>query len=353
MISSIAPMSTYLAYDLRNDTIARLNAEMDRASIELSTGRHQDIFEAAGSKSSRAFNVRGELQRTEGFLVSNRLLEAKLDLTNHTLSQIREVAQDFLTLAAPSSGGTSTSTRALQDDARRAFDQIADLSNATYSGARLLSGVMSDRSALARWREENALGTSPERVVSAVLGSGIGNAADAAAKAESLDAIFADGPGVAGASGYSDVFYGGGSRDGARLSAQIDTGLHLDYGTQADDQGFRDLMQGLAMLASADVSNIADEAAYREWMDRAIEKVSAGVSGVLSLEVKTGSEQQQLSTTISRQGERRDMLEAERGHIEGVDPYDAALRLSELEARLEVSYTVTARLRKLSFLNYI
>lgn len=75
MVTSTSPMSTFLVYDMRRDTIGRLNAEMEKASIELSTGRHADIFEAAGSKSSRAFDIRGDLMRIEGFLVSNRLVE--------------------------------------------------------------------------------------------------------------------------------------------------------------------------------------------------------------------------------------------------------------------------------------
>ncbi|WP_172976572.1 flagellin [Roseivivax sp. THAF40] len=342
-------MSTFLVYDMRRDTIGRLNAEMEKASIELSTGRHADIFEAAGSKSSRAFDIRGDLMRIEGFLVSNRLVEGRLEATRETLSLIREIAQDFLTLAAPSSGGPSATTGALQDDARRAFDRIADLSNTSYGGSRLLSGVASDQPALSGWAEQVA-GTSPAAVVAGVLGAGLSNAGDAEMKADALDDIFADSVGL---NGFSDVFYGGSAQGGPKLSAQVDTGMQLNYGVQADDEGFRDLMQGLAMFAAVDVSGIEDDAAYAAWIDRAVEKVSDGVSGILNLEVKTGSDQQQLASTISRQEGRRNLLEAERSNIEGVDPYDAALRLSELEARLEATYTVTARLRNLSFLNYI
>ena len=39
--------------------------------------------------------------------------------------------------------------------------------------------------------------------------------------------------------------------------------------------------------------------------------------------------------------------------MEGVDPYEAATRLSALETQLQASYAVTARLSRMSFLNFL
>ncbi len=348
MVSNISTTSTYWVYDMRRDIVGRLNNEIDRASTELATGRHAAIFEAAGANTSRAFDLRGDLQRTEGFLVSNRLIEARLDTTKQTLTEIRKVAEEFLTLAAQSAGGKSSTTEMLQENARRAFDRIAELSNTSYSGSRLLAGVAADQSALTRWAE-TAGGTTPEAVVAGIVGGTITDTADAAAKSAALDDVFADAAGP----GFSDVFYGGAPRDGARLTAQISQDVRLEFGVQADEQGFRDLMQGLAMFTTIDVSQIADTAGYAAWVDEAMSKLGQGVGGVLALEVEVGTDQARLEDEIDNLSLRRDILNSERGEIEGVDPYDAALRLSDLEARLEATYTVTARLQNLTFLNFI
>ena len=40
-------------------------------------------------------------------------------------------------------------------------------------------------------------------------------------------------------------------------------------------------------------------------------------------------------------------------NLEGVDQYDAATRLTQLQNQLDSSFAVTARLSRLSFLNYL
>jgi flagellar hook-associated protein 3 FlgL len=41
------------------------------------------------------------------------------------------------------------------------------------------------------------------------------------------------------------------------------------------------------------------------------------------------------------------------GKLEGVDPYEASTRLSQLMTQVETAYAMTARVQKLSLLNYL
>jgi flagellar hook-associated protein 3 FlgL len=50
---------------------------------------------------------------------------------------------------------------------------------------------------------------------------------------------------------------------------------------------------------------------------------------------------------------RSSLLESAIARTEGVDPYEAVMRLNTLTNQLEASYSVTSRISKLSLVNYI
>jgi flagellar hook-associated protein 3 FlgL len=344
MSFSILPASTAHAFAARRDTVGLLQAEVDRASRELSTGQHDNVYRAIGSKAERAFDIGAELKRVEGFLMSNSLMETRLEAKRDALNEMRSAAEEFFVLLAPNQQGKSATAEQLQNMALVALDQISNMSNSTFSGQQLFSGVASDRPALAGWDEDFGAG-SPAAELAAVVGAGLTDAADAASKADALDAIF-------GGARYGEVFFGGDTGPNA-MAARIDADETLEYGVRADSPAFRDLIQGLSMMASTDVSQIEDAEAYQTWVSRATAKIAEGIEGVLAHEADLGIAQERLDNKLSSLSARRDLLTADTGTLLAVDSYDAATRLTELSARLEASYSVTARLAQLSFLNYL
>ncbi len=81
--------------------------------------------------------------------------------------------------------------------------------------------------------------------------------------------------------------------------------------------------------------------------------MSSGLEGLNDLETLTGLKRGQLQDTIQAQESRSRFLDGERLNLEGVDQYDAATRLTQLQNQLDSSFAVTARLSRLSFLNYL
>ena len=88
-------------------------------------------------------------------------------------------------------------------------------------------------------------------------------------------------------------------------------------------------------------------------MTEARTAIANGLEGLTDLETVTGLRRGQLEDTINAQQSRAQFLDGERLNLEGVDQYDAATRLTQLQNQLESSFAVTARLSRLSFLNYL
>jgi flagellar hook-associated protein 3 FlgL len=358
MISFVQSVSTLQGLISRQRTTNETSGLILRAEKEVSTGRHADAFKALGARSIEALNSRAMYERTEGRIESNTLLQNRLDLMATSLGNVREAAQEVLTMAITNTDSSSADPQFLKQMAKDAYDSIAAFMNGNYNGKAFFAGVDSDASAMNSWGEADAVtGLSPADVMDAITGGTITSAADAATKLAEVNAAFNGTPAVADHA-YEESFFNGtalmnGATPNPRLTAQIDEGFEIEYGVQANDPGIRELMRGLAMMASADPAEITDPDAYDAWVGAAAGALGAGVNAVLAAEARTGSMQKLVEDANDRLNAKREVLTVHISSLETVDPYEAATRLTTAQTQLQASYAVTARLQQLSFLNFM
>lgn len=351
--------STFTAATLRRDIAADLDRRLNEAATEASTGRKTDVYRSLGLKAGELLGLRTYEARNAGFLDSNALLGNRLSAMSATLGAVRDAVQDFLDISISYRGGSRPTGSVLQEAARAAYEQISTLINTPYEGTQLFAGTNSVGPTLQPWTETNAAtGLSPEDVMAAIVGGGITNAADAAAKVAETALVFAS-TSAAPATNYEATFFNGTPLEetpgnpSPRLSALIDTGTSLNYGVQANDPALTEILKGLAMIAAADPSSITDPAAYDTWVGAAIDTVGQGHELLVAAETRLGGQQQTLDSTIERQRDRADLYLRQLSELEGVDQFEAASRVTALSTQLEATYAITARLSRLTFLNYM
>lgn len=359
MISYVTTVSTLQSLLTRQRTTNETMNLMLQAEVEVSTGRHADAFEALGARSIEALSTRAMYERTEGRIESNTLLQNRLDLMASSLGSMRETAQDVLTMVVTSSDFDSADPQFLQQTAKDAYESIVSFMNASYNGKSFFGGVDSDTNPMNTWtQKDSATGLSPADVMASIVGGGLTSAADVATKLAEIDAVF-DGTAAATATTYEQTFYNGtallngGGTANPRLTAQIEEDFSIEYGVQTNDEGFRELMKGLAMLATTDPDEITDKATYNAWIGAVSDALSTGVSAVLAAETRTGSMQKLVEDANDRLSAKREVLSLHISDLETVDPYEAATRLTTAETLIQASYAVTARLSQLSFLNFM
>jgi len=360
MIGTLGPSSTYDLLSTRRTQIREIQDRLNNASLEVATGVKADVYKSLGFGSTEVLALRAQVERNEGFIASNQLLSSKLDVTASTLNGIRSIAQSFLNDVTPNVNAPTASAPDLQAAAISALEQLTGQLNSTYQGVAIFSGIDSDQRSLQGWNQADATtGLSPSDVLASVIGAGFTGATDATNKANAIVDIFANADVAQPDRNFEATFYNGapllqsGGASTPRLQAQIDKNTTLEYGIQANDQAFRDVMRGLSMIASTDVSAISDGAAYEVWMSNAVDALGQGVSGLIEVESKLGGQQQQVSAKIAAQQNLGDIFNARVNDLEGVDLFEAASRVIELETQLQATYTVTSRLSQLSFLDYM
>ena len=358
MISFTQSISSLQSLLTRQRTTNDIYRQMVQAEQEVSSGRHADSFKALGARSIEALNTRSVYDRTVGRIEANTLLQNRLDLMASSLGSAREAAQEVLTMAITNTDPSSADPKFLKQMAIDAYNTISSFMNSSYNGKALFSGVASDKTALNNWNDADAVtGRSPSDVMAAITGGAITNAADAASKLAEVDAAFNGSPADPDNAYEASFFNGTPAKTGGvtnpRMAAQIDEGLEIDFGVQANDKGIRDLMRGLSMLASVDPQKITDPAAYKAWVGEAASALGTGVNAVLAAESRTGSMQKLVEDANSRLKAKKDILSLHITALESVDPYEATTRLTAADAQLQATYAVTAKLSQLSFLNFM
>lgn len=359
MVEIYRTMPTALS-NLRQRQIGNdLTIQIQQTSEEVTTGLRADPWRSLGPRGADALAIRMQLERNDSFLTQNRVLDGRLEQIEQSLAAVRKAGQEVMDIAAFSVGGPEATASSLATIAQAAIATITNVTAIRHNGSYALSGTATDAVPLVPWGDPSPnSGVTPQSVLDAITGGAVGNLADAQAKIDALRDAF-DGNSATAAHNFEQTFYNGTPQtDGAgnpnpRLSYRLSETETLAQPLQADDPAMRDLLRGLAMMSAVDVTQIADRDAYQAWMAEATEALSSGLAGVAQLQVETGLRRERVGDVADSQDARSSFLQRERQNIEGVDQYDAASRLTLLQSQLEANYAVTARLSRLSFLNYI
>ncbi|MDX5594140.1 hypothetical protein [Pseudovibrio sp. SPO723] len=145
--------------------------------------------------------------------------------------------------------------------------------------------------------------------------------------------------------------------------ALIDNGLKVEYGASAQERGFAELLQGMAVFVAADfqpgTSGSDPEAVAREYYSALSERTDSDLSvpdnrqsGVQSVAVEMSISYKTVENTSDRLDQKKLTYEQMIGGIENVDKEQTATELLQIQTNLETSYAVTTRLLSLSLSNY-
>jgi flagellar hook-associated protein 3 FlgL len=330
--------------------------EMERASQELATGRRSDITSDLGMRSAEAYELRTNISKNERFILANKLTENKLDFQSRVMNSIREEVQDILNISVGNTTSSQNGTTVeLQREAKSALERMISSLNTSIDGEFLFSGLDTQKNTMTKYDKVNALtGFSPEGVINGITGGSVLSLVDANNKISEIRSIFDSSNTVVPSRNYEDTFFNGTDLSvNKRREAIIGVNDTVEFGVQANDGSFFDMYQGLAMLTSVDVSTITDPAAYEAYMTEVVNKLSTGIQRLDEQQSVLGKVRQVVDEKNESLLSENDVLTFKVNNLESVDPYEAATRLSAFELQLEASYSATARLTNLTFLNYM
>ncbi len=332
MLVSIGDLAQTLVLK-RQNTAAK--AGMEALTTALTTGRVADAGGHLGGNFGPLAGLDTSLTRLKAFAGVTAEAARIGDGIQGVLQLVDDVARALspaLLTAGDGGAGSILNGAALQ--AEQALGQVVGALNTRVADRSLMAGVATDRPALV---DGGNLLAQAEAVVAGSTSAGAVEAA--------LEAWLAD------PAGFQADAYRGGDPPSALPVAE---GEEVQFDVTAADPALRATLKGVLMGALLARGVLAGQpAAQAALARRAGESLAETAPDRAHLSARIGITEQRIAAAEARNSAEETALSLARNGLVGVDGYDTATALQEAQARLEMLYTLTARLSRLSLSDYM
>ena len=140
-------------------------------------------------------------------------------------------------------------------------------------------------------------------------------------------------------------------------TARIDSTTAISYGTQANEQGIRSIVQSIATLAAttysaSDPNASASYTALNQRVYTAL-AVPPGVQGINDIAASLSNAQVIMQATQSQHQQTTNVLTDLLQSIEGVDQNTIGAEILSLQSSLSATLSTTARMAQLNLVTYL
>lgn len=321
--------------------LRRLTTSMkQQASIaaqELTTGYTANIGQKLGGDLTRFSALESTLSRLKGYRIASDSASITANVMQFVFGQIDTLTQgvgaSFLTAA---NGENPQMLQGLINDASARFDSVLASLNTKVGDKTLFAGIASDGPAMA----------GADVILSALEAAVSDAGATSSGDIQTAVNTWFDDP-----AGFASVGYLGGPAIGALSVSAEDK---VDLGFTAMDPAIRDTLKSLAMVALVGRASVVTDT------ETGVQIVQmAGTSLISKQSDRTyraadlGLVQARIEQAQTRNEAEESALQLARSDLLGVDPYEAATRMEAAQTQLETLYSVTARLSRLSLVDFL
>lgn len=328
-----------------------MQAELAQATKELATGRYADVGRELGFRTGQSISVRQERSQLEAFMTSNGVVSLRLNSTEKSLQSIRTAAEGFMKeiISRPYDGIDSGAVIA---SARSNLGFLVSELNRTAGGQYIYGGLNASQRPVDPY-ETTPTSAAKSAVDAAFLSAfGIPQTDPAVLQISPSDmAAFLDGP---FASLFDEAAWvGAWSRASSEvMHSQVSAAEKVATSISANDSAIRKL--AMAYTMAFDLGNAGLSAETRQVLfQKAANLVGVATKELTHLEAAVGNAQSRVNRANEMMDLQRNILDEKLGKLEGVDPAEAKTRVDALSTQIQISYSLTSQLRKLSLIDYI
>lgn len=317
---------------LRRQT-ASVKAEVDRLSTEIATGKVADASAHLRGDHTALAGIDSMLARLRGHASVTAALSLQAEAQQRALARVEDAAAGAGATLLTAAYGTQTGVTDAGRQAWQALDTTLQALNLRLGDRAVFAGDVGDGTAI--------LGAAD---LMARLRLAVGPGTEAGAVRSAVEAWF-DAP-----DGFATTYRGGPPAPATAIAP----GDAVVMDITATDPVLRDTLKALALGALLSDPALGGGTAGRASLARAAGEALAGqATDRAALAGRLGVVQQRLAEAESRNSAEADAMAMARNTLLTADPYDTATRLQDAEARLEMLYTLTARLSRLSLVDYL
>ena len=321
--------------------IRRQNSQLKdtatRLANELSTGQTSDVSKRFSGDFSMISSIETSLTSLQAYKSASDEAGQFASVMQSTL----EVVQDQTTAAVSALLLTSNSSSQTQiqntaQDARQKFDTVVSSMNVQVGGRSIFAGSATDGPAIAS-----------ADVIIADLKIAIAAETTAAGVEAAVNNWF-----DASGGGFETVGYLGSTTPLAPF--KIGVGQEADVSITASDPEIRDTLKGLALAALVSEGALAGDISEQAQMLRnAADSLLTVGDKQTGMRANLGAAEARIETVSTQSASETSALEIVKTELLSVDAYTAASELEEVQTQLETLYALTARMSRLSLVDFL
>lgn len=332
-ITSLGDLSQSYAMKSRNGA---LKADIQRLTFELSSGRVADVRKAVGGSSAYVNDLERNLKKLDGFDLAAREASQFAAGAQSALARIGDLSNEFRdTLIANQGAALSANSDSILTQAKDTLDDLISAMNTSVSGRSIFAGTATDASPIVP--ADDLLAALSSAV------SGAGNVDDMLTAAQ----LWFDDP-----AGYGTVGYLGSTDNLAQFSLSDDEGASFDL--RGDDPALKAVLLNFAMIALADDPALGlSVTEQNELLKKSTPGLLAASGPIIDLQAKIGFSENRIETTTVRNSAERTALEIAKNDLLGVNPFETATELEQVQFQLQSLYAITSRMSQLSLVNFL
>ena len=342
-------ISTFmLSSSLRNSIINNQSA-LSKVSKEATTGRFADVGLQLGPTAGGDVALRADMSFGDQIVDTNALVSGRLDVTQNRITGFGSTAQDFLKSLIAARDADS-GARILLPTASANLQELIGGLNVSYNGSYLFGGINTQNVPITVYAAGSTSKNAVDADFLATFGfsqsspsvSTITPAQMQAFLNTSFDAEFTSPAWNTNWSQATDQ----------PLTSRISTTQVVDSSVSANQQGFRKLAEAYTMLSDLGNTGLS-QATFQAVVDKATVLVSSAIDDLAVLGGTVGAVQQQINSATDKLKIQHDIFNQQIVDMEKVDPAEASVRVNSLQNQLETALSLTARLQKISLINYL
>jgi len=333
-LTSIGDLSRGFA--LKRQSVA-LKQALTRLGTEVSTGYAADPVAQLGGNTARLSRIEHDLALASSYrdtVSGARTAAETMQIALQRIGDDTDGLVDALVLAGADARPSGITLAAAEAGAT--LEGMVSALNTGVADRQLFSGAAVDTAPLI-----------PAGDILAQLRTTMAAASTPADVEAAADAFF-DTPGGA----FETLVYRGAANDLAPID--LGAGETATLNLRADDAAFRDTLKHTALAALAgDTGLTLTEDARRGVLDRALDGLLGARDALSGRQATLGLAENRIAQADARIGAETAALEMARNTLLSVDSYQAATELEAVRLQLETVYSVTARLSRLSLVNFL
>jgi flagellar hook-associated protein 3 FlgL len=347
----IPSVSTKALNDANRNAVMKLQQRLFVAQKELSSGRLADVGATLGARTTETVSLRQDLARLNMTIDTNASVTARLDVTQTGLTGLSSTVEGMIgTLIGVRESETGPAIAA--DQAKAALISFTATMNTSFAGGFLFGGDNVDVKPL---NDYYGTPTQPNKqAVDDAFQSFFGFPQDDPQVASitpsqmqtfintTFKAMFEEPQWSQNWSDASDT----------NIKNRISNNEVVETSTNANEAAFRKEAMAYTMIAELGVENMNRET-FAVVSNAAVGIMGEAVQDLAVEQAKLGTSENRVATANTRMDAQVDILTEQINGLEGVDPFDAAVRVTSLMTQIEASYSLTTRVQQMTILNYL